>query len=141
MKLLTKPKQCYVVDFVPSYGVVFVDKDLVHLYLFPGKEKWDRKKASTAPIGLQLFAPVVKSKHNREGLRRYKFVIFVETVGCRDHPGASYLIKMKILGSTLKTHQGATALGVDVILTLVLVSDQSCYPGVSVLLLKCLYLN
>ena len=102
MKLLTKPKQCYVVDFVPSYGVVFVDKDLVHLYLFPGKDKWDRKKASTAPIGLQLFAPVVKSKQNREGLCSHKFTFLVETVGCRHHPGASNLIENEIWGQLIK---------------------------------------
>ena len=94
-----------------------------------------------APIGFRLFAPVIKSKHNREGLCRYKFVIFVEAVSCRDHPGASDLIGIKIWGSTDKTYQGATALGVDVVLTLVLVPDQSCYPGVGILLCKCLYLN
>ena len=39
-------------------------------------------------------------------------------------------------GSTDKTYQGAAALGVDVILALVLVPDQSCYPGVGILLKK-----
>ena len=87
-----------------------------------------------APIGFRLFAPVIKSKHNREGLCRYKFVIFVEAVGRRDYPGASNLIEIKIWRSTDKTYQGATALGADVILALVLVPDQSCYPGVGILL-------
>ena len=113
-----------------------MDKDLVHCYLLPGKENLKNKKKFTAPVGLKLFAPVVKSKKNREGLCSYKFAIFVEAVGCRDHPGASNLIEMKIWKSTVKTYQGAAALGVDVILALVLVSDQSCYPGVGILLKK-----
>merc|ERR1719458_2086541 len=62
----------------------------------------------------------MKSKHNREGPCSHQFVICVKAVGCRDYPGAS--------------NQGATALGADVILALVLVPDQSCYPGVGILL-------
>ena len=89
-----------------------------------------------APFGLRLFAPVVKSKQNREGLCSHKFTFLVETVGCRHHPGASNLIEIKIWGSTDETYQGAAALGVDVILALVLVPDQSCYPGVGIFLLK-----
>ena len=58
-------------------------------------------KNSTAPVGLWLFAPVVKSKQNREGLCSNTFAIFVEAVGCRDHPGASNLIENKNLGVKL----------------------------------------
>ena len=88
------------------------------------------------PFRLQRFAPVVKSKQNRERLCSHQFPFFVETVGCRHHPGASDLIEIKIWRSTVKTYQGAAALGVDVILALVLVPDQSCYPGVGILLKK-----
>ena len=88
------------------------------------------------PRHLCFFAPIVESKKDRESFRTNLFTIFVEAVGCRDHPGASNLIEMKIWGSTDKTYQGATALGVDVILALVLVPDQSCYPGVGILLKK-----
>ena len=94
------------------------------------------EKAFTAPFWLWLFAPVMKSKHNGEGLCSYKIVIFVEAVGCSDHPRASNLIENQIWGTTVKTYQGATALGVDVVLTFVLVPDQSCYPGVGIFLLK-----
>ena len=88
------------------------------------------------PLHLCFFAPIVESKKDRESFRSNLFTIFVEAVGCRDHPGASNLIEMKIWKSTVKTYQGAAALGVDVILALVLVSDQSCYPGVGILLKK-----
>ena len=76
----------------------------------------------------------MKSKHDGEGLCSHTFAILVETVGCRHHPGASNLIEINIWGSADKTYQGAAALGVDVILALVLVTDQSCYPGVGILL-------
>ena len=86
-----------------------------------------------APFRLRLFPPVVKSKHNGEGLCSHQFTIFVEAVGCRDHPGASNLIDEN-LGVDYKTYQGGTAHSVDVILALILVPNQSCNPGVGILL-------
>ena len=88
------------------------------------------------PLHLCFFAPIVESKKDRESFSTNLFTIFVEAVGCRDHPGASNLIENEIWRSTVKTYQGAAALSVDVILALVLVPNQSCHPGVGILLLK-----
>ena len=75
----------------------------------PGFFSWGRKHLVCqqgiffmAPFGLRFFAPVMKSKKDWERLCSHKFAILVETVSCCDHPGASDLCEMKILGSTVK---------------------------------------
>ena len=87
-----------------------------------------------APFGLRFFAPVMKSKKDWEGLCIHKFAIFVETVGCCDHPGAPDLCENENQEVNCETYQGATARCADVILAIVLVSDQSDYPGKGILL-------
>ena len=67
------------------------------------EQKFDNK--TMAPFRLRLFPPVVKSKHNGERVCSHQFTIFVEAVGCRDHPGASNLMENKFLESTLTTRQ------------------------------------
>ena len=47
------------------------------------------------PRHLWFFAPIVESKKDRESCRSNLFTIFVEAVGCRDHPGASDLQELK----------------------------------------------
>ena len=66
------------------------------------KNSGSKEKFPKAPFRLRLFVSVVKSKKDWEGLCSQKFVIFVETVGCCDHPGAPDLCEMKIRGSTVK---------------------------------------
>ena len=86
------------------------------------------------PLHLCFFAPIVESKKDGESFRSNLFTIFVEAVGCRDHPGASDLQEFKQRSLDLKAHQSGAALGVDLIPPLVLVFDQSCYPRVGILL-------
>ena len=79
----------------------------------------------------------MKSQQNGECVCSHQFAAVVEeAVGCRDHPRASNLLEVNVWGDNWESYQGGAALGVDVILALILIPDQSCYPGEGIFLCK-----
>ena len=92
------------------------------------------------PVGLRLFAPVMKAKQDWQRLCINLFFLLKHTVCCCDYPGAPNLQERNMRSSSedacWEYDQCSAALCVHIVTAAVFIHDQGCNPRVRIFLVE-----